>query len=67
MKNGWKSQRHRGEWEDVCPSDEDIEIISGYWEGLKSENKRLRDRLYEPEKPVDDCSGNWDEEGEHDD
>lgn len=48
-------------------SDEDIEIISGYWEGLKSENKRLRDRLYEPEKPVDDCSGNWDEEGEHDD
>ena len=26
-------------------SDEDIEIISGYWEGLKSENKRLEQRI----------------------
>jgi hypothetical protein len=29
---------------DSC-SDEDIEIISGYWEGLKSENKWLREAI----------------------
>ena len=42
---------------------------------LEQENKRLRQQIQllqavgepKPEKPVDDCSGNWDEEGERDD
>jgi hypothetical protein len=54
---------------DSC-SDEDIEIISGYWEGLKSENNRLREFLQkkpEPEKPDEDCPEDWDEEAQHDD
>jgi hypothetical protein len=47
-------------------SDEDIEIISGYWEGLKSENKRLREAFLQG-KPEPEEAENWDEEGEHDD
>lgn len=39
-------------------SDEDIEIISGYWEGLKSENKRLKVKCVEAEKlPNGQCRG----------
>ena len=46
---------------------------------LEQENNWLRQQIQlllqllqavgepKPEKPVDDCSGNWDEEGEHDD
>jgi hypothetical protein len=50
---------------DSC-SDEDIEIISGYWEGLKSENKWLREAFLQG-KPEPEKAENWDEEGEHDD